>query len=466
MSSAEKEREAFWKGADPLARERFIDVKLIGSGAYSVVAKATDARSGTQVAIKRIAEVFYDATEAKKVLREIRLLRDFAHPNIIQLKALIQPDNMERFDDIFMVTDFMESDLRRIIKSRERIPFERVRSYMAQLLASLHHVHTHSGIHRDLKPANVLVSPSTITPETPHGLLRLCDFGLARVDATAQQETKREQDAAQEQEDEMEEGAAAGEEAGSDDPTPRAPPLLKKQMTHYVVTRWYRAPEVILRQRYTAAIDLWAVGCIFKELLELTPASRFRTGALFPGRYCIPFSFDDEMRERSRFDQLAVITRVLGDPTPAEVGWCDDAALTDLKAVCEVRGKLSELSPEERKQQLDTRVVEACQATEQLPEELRLLRDLLEFDPSARPGAAAALQAGYFAELAPAERPIVTPLPDPSRIDAAFRFEEENLEANELRILLANDLFRMAAEDAEAAAVQQQTATILISDGA
>jgi len=268
MSSSEL--EAFWQGADPAARARYENIKLIGSGAYSVVARALDTKTGKPVAIKRIAEVFYDATEAKKVLREIRLLRDYAHPNIIRLRALIQPDNMEKFDDIFMVTDFMDSDLRRIIKSRERIQDERVRSYMAQLLASLHHVHCHSGIHRDLKPANILVSPQAISPATPYGLLRLCDFGLARVDATAANETKREQDACTEQDDEMEDAEeSAPIEPGSSETeaAPRSPPMLKKQMTHYVVTRWYRAPEVILRQRYTAAIDLWAVGCIFKEQL-------------------------------------------------------------------------------------------------------------------------------------------------------------------------------------------------------
>ena len=122
------EIDAFWQGAASAARSRYENIKLIGSGAYSVVARAVDTKTGKPVAIKRIAEVFYDATEAKKVLREIRLLRDYAHPNIIMLRALIQPDNMEKFEDIFMVTDFMDSDLRRIIKSRERIQDERVRS--------------------------------------------------------------------------------------------------------------------------------------------------------------------------------------------------------------------------------------------------------------------------------------------------------------------------------------------------
>ena len=180
------EVEAFWAGAAPEGRARYSDLKLIGSGAYSVVARARDTQTDEIVAIKRIAEVFYDAQEAKKVLREIRLLRDFAHPNVISLKALIPPTSMETFDDIFMVTDFMESDLRRVIKSKQQLPPGKVRSYMAQLLAGLEHVHRHSGIHRDLKPANVLVSHTKVTPATPYGLVRLCDFGLARVDADAQ----------------------------------------------------------------------------------------------------------------------------------------------------------------------------------------------------------------------------------------------------------------------------------------
>merc|ERR1719261_1642457 len=136
--ASSRELEAFWQGAAPSARERYTNVKLIGSGAYSVVARATDSTTSQPVAIKRIAEVFYDAQEAKKVLREIRLLRDFRHPNVISLVALIPPASMETFDDIFMVSEFMESDLRKIIKPLQP---ERVRSYMAQLLAGLNHVH-------------------------------------------------------------------------------------------------------------------------------------------------------------------------------------------------------------------------------------------------------------------------------------------------------------------------------------
>ena len=440
------ELEAFWQGAAPEGRARFADVRLIGSGAYSVVARATDARTSSPVAIKRIAEVFYDAQEAKKVLREIRLLRDFRHPNVISLIALIPPHSMETFDDIFMVTDFMESDLRRVIKARQPLDAARVRSFMAQLLAGLHHVHNHAGIHRDLKPANILISSSARTPATPHGLLRLCDFGLARVDPDATNgETKREQEAATQVD-----ALSDPEDAGEGDAAPKSPPLLKKQMTSYVVTRWYRAPEVILRERYTAAIDMWAVGCIFKELLELTPASKFRTGALFPGRYCIPFSFDDDQRERQRHDQLAVIIRTLGAVTPAEVSWMAPQAQEELRAVLPggtESGAWSTLEAAERRAQLDARLAEACPIAVSGSPELALLRALLEFNPAERPDANAAMKLDYFADLPEVELPVLTPAPDPRTIEAAFAFERETLGANELRILIANDLFRMHLED-------------------
>ena len=252
------------EGASPDGRARYRDATTSGR-AYSVVARATDTATGTTAAIKRISEVFYDAHEAKKVLREIRLLRDFEHPNIISLKALVPPTSMETFNDMFMVTEFMDGDLRRLIKSKQPVDAETTRSYMAQLLAGLQHVHAVHGIHRDLKPANVLLSSG--------GRLKLCDFGLARTVAPSAGARR-----------------TLGEEVEREGADPSVPPPLKPQMTNYVVTRWYRAPEVILQEPYNGAIDIWAVGCIFKELLELVPASRFRTGAFFPGRYCIPFS--------------------------------------------------------------------------------------------------------------------------------------------------------------------------------
>ena len=109
------------------------------------------------------------------------------------------------------------------------------------------------------------------------------------------------------------------------------PPPLKPQMTSYVVTRWYRAPEVILQEPYSAAIDVWAAGCIYKELLELQPGSNFRTGAIFPGRYCLPFSFDEHHSTRQRNDQLAVICRVMAPPTATEFAWASKEGQAEVR---------------------------------------------------------------------------------------------------------------------------------------
>ena len=138
---SELDAEGFWKGTSPDGRGRYTDLKMVGQGAYSVVVRATDRTSNTTVAIKKIAEVFYDAHEAKKVLREVRLLRDFHHPHIISLRDLVTVTSMESFTDIWMVTDFMEGDLRKRIKSKQEMPVETVRAYMAQLLSALAHVH-------------------------------------------------------------------------------------------------------------------------------------------------------------------------------------------------------------------------------------------------------------------------------------------------------------------------------------
>lgn len=200
----------------------------------------------------------------------------------------------------------MDGDLRRIIKSKKEIEPMKVKLYMAQLLAALHHVHALDSIHRDLKPANVLVSRK--------GNLKLCDFGLAR--------TFKKNDGTEVEN----EGAVVAD--------PGKPVPLVHQMTNYVVTRWYRAPEVILQQPYNVGVDIWAAGCIFKELLELMPGSRFKTGALFPGRYCIPFSFDDEHKSRHRHDQLSVICRVLSPPIQEEMAWADEKAQKEVSKIC------------------------------------------------------------------------------------------------------------------------------------
>jgi len=338
---------------------------------------------------------------------------------------------METFDDIFMVTDYMESDLRRLIKSKKDMQSAQIKSYMVQLLAALQHVHALHSIHRDLKPANILLLTSKVTDQYPFGLLRLCDFGLARV-AGGNEASKRELEAASEVESELD----ALRIDGAKPQGKAAPPPLMPQMTSYVVTRWYRAPEVILKEPYSAAIDIWAVGCIFKEMLELVPQSRMRTGAIFPGRYCIPFSFGEDQRDRQRHDQLTVICRVLGQPTQAEMSWASPDGQNEVKRVSNGWSTASEVDRKRvQLQKLQDAVATAS------AEELQLLQATLSINPKQRPTAAQALKFAYFKDLPPVQMPEITKEVDLEVIQAAFKFEKETLGLNELRVLISNDLF-------------------------
>lgn len=527
------------QGAEPSASKRFEHFKIVGKGAYSVVASATDTTTGEKVAIKRINEVFYDTHEAKKVLREIRLLRvrlarakrgvtqkpqlepklklepgvfsllsrnpspeskgaaascsgtqqgpclfehrymedrciereerssrclnpmqDFHHPHIIALKALIYPSSIDTFDTIFMVTDCMEMDLRKWIKSKVAMAPSTVRSYMAQLLSALHHVHSIGGVHRDLKPANILINRRGDD-------LKLCDFGLARTIDDADSPCRGACDTAPAiqspepselpgtlsrrrsfgidvdlPEEDEEEPSSDG--ALADGALP-VPPPLRHQMTQYVVTRWYRAPEVILKEPYSSPIDMWSVGCVFKELLELMPDSQYCTGALFPGRHCLPFSFGEDRNFRQRHDQLAVIFRVLSAPTQREMSW---ASLEGQADVEQVISRWCEHEKAEREAQIRRHLSRTCPVASET--EVDLLAQLLNLHPGERLRADKALEHAYFAELPVAMRTPVAVNADKAKLEAAFAFELEVLQPDDLRLLISNDLFRMQPDIAGA----------------
>jgi mitogen-activated protein kinase 1/3 len=205
----------------------FIDVKYqnlkpIGDGSYGVVASAFDTKSGQMVAIKKIKNAFQDLVDAKRILRELKLLRHFSsHENIITILDIVTvPPYQESFDDIYIVTNLMESDLERIIRSRQDLTDQHFQYFLYQILRGLKYLHSANVLHRDLKPSNLLVNANCD--------LALCDFGLAR----------------------------GFNMEGMD------------SLTEYVVTRWYRAPELLCEStKYGKSVDIWGVGCIFAELL-------------------------------------------------------------------------------------------------------------------------------------------------------------------------------------------------------
>lgn len=207
-------------------------VGRIGSGAYACVAAFQDAGTGERMAVKKISNAFLDVQDGKRVLREVRLLRQLDHENIIRIIDMFPPE-LADFDDVYIATDLMETDLERIIISKQRLEELHCQVFMYQILRAISYLHRLDVAHRDLKPANVLVNKNCD--------VKICDFNLARV---------------------MHQ--------------PDKTPCLN--LTGVVVTRWYRAPEVMLMESaYTASIDIWAVGLILCELIRRKPLAHGKT---------------------------------------------------------------------------------------------------------------------------------------------------------------------------------------------
>ncbi|EQC39749.1 CMGC/MAPK protein kinase [Saprolegnia diclina VS20] len=236
---------------------RYQLIRAVGHGAYGVVIAASDQVTGNAVAIKNIPKTFDDLIDAKRIVREIRLMRHLVHPHIVTVLDVMRPPSLARFEDTYIVTDLMETDLHRVIQSPERLDAEHIAYVTYQMLVALRFMHSASVLHRDVKPSNVLINRDC--------LVKLCDFGLAR---------------GLPQED-----ADSAVEVGA--------------LTEYVVTRWYRAPELLLSSKYSYPIDVWSVGCILVEM--------FTRKALFPGH--------------DHVHQLQLIASTLGSPSPGELGF-------------------------------------------------------------------------------------------------------------------------------------------------
>lgn len=205
--------------------KRYQKLKPIGDGSYGLVASAFDVVSNRSVAIKKVVDTFADVIDAKRILREIKLLYHFnTHDNVISiLDLMVYPPNSIDFVDIYIVTNLMESDLERIIHSKQPLTDQHYQYFLYQILRGLKYIHSANVLHRDLKPSNLIVNSNCD--------LALCDFGLAR-----------------------------GFNLDSED-----------DLTEYVVTRWYRSPELLcLSSKYGKSVDMWSVGCIFAEILTQT----------------------------------------------------------------------------------------------------------------------------------------------------------------------------------------------------
>ncbi|XP_077165061.1 serine/threonine-protein kinase ICK [Paroedura picta] len=282
---------------------RYTTIKQLGDGTYGSVLLGRSIESGELLAIKRMKRKFYSWEECMN-LREVKSLKKLNHANVVKLKEVIREN-----DNLYFVFEYMKENLYQLMKERNKLfPESTVRNIMYQILQGLAFIHKHGFFHRDLKPENLLC----MGPE----LVKIADFGLAREIRSR-------------------------------------PPY-----TDYVSTRWYRAPEVLLRStNYSSPIDVWAVGCIMAEVYTLRP--------LFPGS--------------SEIDTIFKICQVLG--TPKKNDWPEGYRLAST-----MNFRWPQCVPNNLKTLIPNASSEAIQ----------LMRDMLQWDPKKRPTASQALRYPYF----------------------------------------------------------------------
>lgn len=244
-------------------------------------------------------------------------------------------------DDLYLIFEFLDTDMHKLIASNQFLTNLHVKTFLYQILAGLKYIHSSSVIHRDLKPANLLL--------TEDCSLKICDFGLSRVvkressDAIGRTlsgiSDKKVIDSSDEEVNIEETAVAASDrmddmEAGTAEEEVTKPSGgIHRTLTRHVVTRWYRAPELILLQQYDTAVDMWSVGCVLGELLSMQAENvrdyRNRR-ALFPGSACPSLSNDglkNSARGESRgdrYDQLSIILDLIGSPTVRDVDQITD----------------------------------------------------------------------------------------------------------------------------------------------
>ncbi|PIC46930.1 hypothetical protein B9Z55_006452 [Caenorhabditis nigoni] len=243
-----KHRSGFWLEGTP-----YVALDNIGAGAFGVVCKAMDTRFKKPVAIKKVRDAYKSKSSAKCALREIRILRELSHENVISVTDVFMTGSgFEK--DVYLVMELMETDLHQVLRSNQSFKEDHFQYFFYQLIRGLkvcvycktvlerqtfllfqdRYLHSAGIIHRDLKPSNLLLNGDC--------LLRIADFGMARSGPSSRVAP-------------TESTSARTSSVGS-------------HLSQYVSTLWYRPPEILLSMgEYDTQVDIWSAGCILAEML-------------------------------------------------------------------------------------------------------------------------------------------------------------------------------------------------------
>ena len=286
---------------------------VIGDGTYGTVYRGVNKETNEKVAIKKLKDKIKSWNECM-AQTEVRILKQLNHENIVKLNEVIREPSSE----VSFIFEYCDTNLYEFIdrhrKRNNLIPEYKIKSIIYQIINGLNYLHINGFMHRDLKPENILYTEKK-------NQIKIADFGVAK----------------------------------------EIPSFKNESLTDYVCTRWYRAPECVLKSKnYNSSIDVWAVGCVMIEMYNLKP--------FFPGM--------DE------FDQLNKICNILGIPDFNE--WPEGFKLIQ---------KLGMKFPVSSKKDLKNFVIGACD------DAIILLNDIFQYDCKKRPSCSQLLNYNYFKEL-------------------------------------------------------------------